>query len=153
MITLYDPELHEKQIRDYLLENTKDSLDLWYRGMFEDSSNSWYWQMKVVYIKDEKVCGFLFTDSDSIDKVLNIDHLIVFEWHRKQGIAKELLEYVINYARRIALTDIFLICFGKNTGSLSFYKKLWFIEHWRKKYWNKRYGEWDENIYLHKDIK
>ena len=58
----------------------------------------------------------------------NITNVAVIEQYRRQNIAKKMIEYLLQCAKDIGVTDVTLEVREKNVAAISLYEKLGFVE-------------------------
>jgi len=145
-IQLYKKELHEKELQDYFLENIEDWLKIGIRWVFSEEDGT-YWDIKLVYIENDKVVWFLEAETCSVQKKIELSHLFVHKDYRKKWIAKKMFNFMINYYVKLEMNHVKVMYFSNNN-VWEFYKKLWFEENFVAKYWTVRYWKWLKNINL-----
>lgn len=93
------------------------------------SANQFYFCAK----QKEKIVWFgSFTIKNGLyamGKVAILDELIADDTHRKQGIAKQLVDYMVKFAKKKKCVCIELECWSERKPAHAFYQKYWF-EKW-----------------------
>lgn len=99
---------------------------------FEDNS----FLKHFVYEKDGEVLGFYIIST--IADLVEIFTIAVDKNHREEGIGSELLAHLINYAKEVGASEIWLEASTKNIAAVNLYQKYGFeIQTIRKNYYQK----------------
>ena len=90
----------------------------------------------IVYEKDGEVVGFYIIST--IADLVEIFTIAVDKDHREEGIGSKLLAHLINYAKNVGATEIWLEASTKNIAAVNLYQKYGFeIQSVRKNYYQK----------------
>ncbi len=90
----------------------------------------------IVYEKDGEVVGFYIIST--IADLVEIFTIAVDKDHREEGIGSKLLAHLINYAKNVGATEIWLEASTKNIAAVNLYQKYGFeIQSIRKNYYQK----------------
>lgn len=99
---------------------------------FEDNS----FLKHFVYEKDGEVVGFYIIST--IADLVEIFTIAVDKDHREEGIGSKLLDHLINYAKEVGASEIWLEASTKNIAAVNLYEKYGFnIQSIRKNYYQK----------------
>lgn len=99
---------------------------------FEDNS----FLKHFVYEKDGEVLGFYIIST--IADLVEIFTIAVDKNHREEGIGSKLLSHLINYAKEVGSSEIWLEASTKNIAAVNLYQKYGFeIQTIRKNYYQK----------------
>jgi ribosomal protein S18 acetylase RimI-like enzyme len=74
------------------------------------------------------ISGYPKTYSYRRKKFFEIGNLGVIPEYRRKGVARQLYEHFIAEIKKLGFERVYLNCYSKNTGALSFYKELGFEE-------------------------
>lgn len=90
----------------------------------------------IVYEKNGEVVGFYIIST--IADLVEIFTIAVDKDHREEGIGSKLLAHLINYAKNVGATEIWLEASTKNIAAVNLYQKYGFeIQSVRKNYYQK----------------
>ena len=99
---------------------------------FEDNS----FLKHFVYEKDGQIVGFYIIST--IADLVEIFTIAVDKDHREEGIGSKLLDHLINYAKEVGASEIWLEASTKNIAAVNLYEKYGFnIQSIRKNYYQK----------------
>lgn len=99
---------------------------------FEDNS----FLKHFVYEKDGEVVGFYIIST--IADLVEIFTIAVDKDHREEGVGSKLLDHLINYAKEVGASEIWLEASTKNIAAVNLYEKYGFnIQSIRKNYYQK----------------
>ena len=100
-----------------------------------------------VAIEDRKIAGYmcLWTVSDEG----HLTNITIKECFQKKGLGSKLMRYIIDYAKKLKIKDIFLEVRASNFSALKFYEKFGFRKiDVRKKY----YSNSDDAVIMSKTL-
>ncbi|MFX1570475.1 MAG: GNAT family N-acetyltransferase [Promethearchaeota archaeon] len=102
--------------------------------------------------KDNQITGFQSLDkwakySDSFDHVAVIGTFVLPSW-REKGIGRQLTQYVFNFARNHSYEKIVIYVRASNSGAITFYKNLGFIQKGILKLQVKIDDQYDDEIFM-----
>ncbi|MFQ3545746.1 GNAT family N-acetyltransferase [Halobacillus rhizosphaerae] len=105
--TPVEPEFFQSQLKD-------DNQHIFVAVLGDDLAG-------VIVTKEEEVAGNSFVQAR---KVLVINSLSIAEAHRRKGIGKELMNYIFDFGRSLAVDSIELGVSEKNTSAIEFYRSI-----------------------------